>query len=423
MRIVSRQIAVTVSLALLLGISLAWVFRPDLYAPYDEGQAYAMIANGDRSPVYSYYAARVLHPLFTRAVAQVAHVPIDARIFLSVSAASLVAMFALMGVSYGLDYSIVGGLWLFLLITTTVIDAYRNYYWHDLFYAAMCALFFLALRANPWIALPILFLLYLTRESTVILVAVLAVIAAMRRQWKFCLAVLIVGLAAMSVDSALIARGLPNNQGLPVLVLDALKLPYNFLFNVCGVELWTNTNAATLSPPIWTTRIPTWLHLGNIREVGYSGFSWQRPGLTLLTMSTAFGILPLAVIQRAARDWRRVSFLRLDVFVAFVYGALMFLLAPLVGTAPYRYVLYAWPVFWLFGVSALHTALPDYRRRIEAVLLSLCVSWVPAVVRLAIGIPISGPQSVSSLTAGGMALSLSLAVAIYVRGWRLLKTD
>ena len=419
--IVNRPIVVTAGLALLLGTLLAWAFRPNLYPPYDEGRAYVMIANGDSTPVYSYYAGRVFHPLVARAVADLTHVPIDARVFVWISAASLLGLFSLLGVHYSLDYSLAGGIWLLLFLTPVVVDPYRNYYWHDLFYAALCASFFLALRANPWIALPIVFLLYMTRESTVILVAALAAIAAVRRQWKLLSTVAIIGLASMKVDSTLVARALPNNQGIPVLLLDALKVPYNFVFNVCGLELWINTNAATLDPPIWTAHVPAWLHLGNIREVGYSGFSWRRPALTLLTMATAFGVLPLAAIRGVAHGWKRVLHQRFDLLTAFVYGALMFALTPLVGTAPARYVLYGWPIFWLFGVSALQTGIPDLRKRIEFVLLSLCVSWIPAVVRLATGPAIQAPQSVSTVTAQGLVISLMLVIPAYVYGWRVVK--
>jgi hypothetical protein len=36
-------------------------------------------------------------------------------------------------------------------------DAFRTYYGHDLFYAALYALFFLVLRASPWSSLLFLF--------------------------------------------------------------------------------------------------------------------------------------------------------------------------------------------------------------------------------------------------------------------------
>lgn len=418
---VNRPVAVTAGLALLLGSTLALAFRPTLYPPYDEGRTYVAMANGDYANIYSYYGGRLLHPLVARAVAHLIHAPIDAHVFLGISIAALLALFAISGVFYGLDYSSAGGLWLPLLATAVVVDAFRNYYWHDLFYAAVCALFFIVLRASPWISLPFVFLLYLTRESTIVLVAALVGVSALRRQWRFGFFVLAVGLAAMKIDSALIARGLPNNQGIPVVLLDALKVPYNLALNVCGLEFWINTNAATLDPPIWTTQVPPWLHLGNVREVGYCGFFWERPARTLLTMSTAFGILPLAAIRTVARDWKRMLLQRFDILTALLYGALIFFLTPLVGTSPARYVLYGWPVFWLFSVSALHMSIPDSRKRVGIVLLSLCASWTPAVVRLVTGPPIDGPQSVSSVTRTGLVLSLAITTAAYLCAWHLLR--
>jgi hypothetical protein len=83
-----------------------------------------------------------------------------------------------LGIRYGMAYSASGVLWVMLLATATVVDAYRNYYWHDLFYAALCALFFAALGSNVWLAIGLLFPLYWTRESTVVLVGAVVLIAA-----------------------------------------------------------------------------------------------------------------------------------------------------------------------------------------------------------------------------------------------------
>jgi hypothetical protein len=287
-----------VTIGLGLGAFLALVFRPSLYAPYFEGRVYVDIAQGNYSHVPSYYGGRVLHPLLARLVARLAGVPIDARVFLWISVGSLIAFFVFLGIYYGWRYSSAGGAWMFLLATSMVVDQYRNYYWHDLLYAAICALFFLALRANVWISLPLILLLYMTRESTVILVIALLFVAVIYRRWLFGIAALLIGLAGMKLDSVLVARSLPGKHGIPMFLLDFLKLPYNFAYNVCGVVLWTNTNASTLPPPIYTTRVPQWLQLGNIHEVGYCGFFWQTPVGTLLTLAAAFGVLPLSFFER-----------------------------------------------------------------------------------------------------------------------------
>jgi hypothetical protein len=97
----------------------------------------------------------------------------------------------------------------------------------------------------------------------------------------------------------------------------------------------------------------------------------------------------------------------------------MFILAPLQGTSPARYILYAWPVFWLFGVAALDAAIAGRRRRIGIVVLSLCAAWTPALVRLLTEPIARGPQSLSDVAHAGLLISLALVAAIYACGWRL----
>ena len=402
-----------------MGAVLAIVFRPSLYPPYDEAVGYVNIAKGLGRWVPSYYAGRVFHPLVARLVAIVFRVPIDARLFLLVSAGALIVFFACLGAYCGLEAFSTPWLWFSLAVTATIVDQYRNYYWHDLFYAALCALFFLALRVNWWVALPIVFLLYVTRESTIILVVALLAVTALRREWAHCISALAAGLAGMAVQGALVARALSNGHGIPIVFVDALKVPYNFALNICGLEFWTNTIAATTPAPRWIANVPAWLPLGKIHQVGFIEFLWDQPLRTLLVLSTAFGILPLIVI-RAGRLRRRSLFRRFDLSLACVYGALMFILAPLQGTTPARYILYAWPLFWLFGVAELEAMIPERRKRIAIVALSGCAAWAPAVVRLAMtrSAP-HGPESLSDLPHTGLLISLVLVIAIYICGWRL----
>jgi len=421
---VSRRIAVNVTLAAVLAGFLALVFRPAFYPPYFEGRTYLAMARGNYARIPGYYGGRVLHPLVARLLARIAGVPVDARVFLWLSVASLLAFFVFIGLYYRLEYSSGGRIWLFLLVTATVVDQYRNYYWHDLFYAALCALFFLVLRANVWISLPFALLLYITRESTIVLVVALVAVAAVRRRWKLCSAAAFVGLVGMKLDSALLAHALPNTQGMPVFVLDLLKIPYNFAYNICGLEIWTNTNASTLLPPVWTAPVPVWLHLGHIREIGYCGFFWQNPASTFLALAAAFGVLPLALVRVAkARDWQVPWPERIDLATALLFGGLMFLLAPLTGTIPARYVLYGWPLFWLFGVAVLHRAYPASRKRAYIILFSLCISWTPAAVRLVLGPSIGGAQSISTLTTPGLILSIVVIVVLNAISWRFLAVD
>jgi hypothetical protein len=415
-----RTTLITIGIALLISLGLAAAFRPRLYPPYDEGKDYVAIANFNYADVSGYYGARVLHPLVVRVVANIARRPVDAQVFRWVSVASLIALFLFLAFYYVAEFSWAPWLFLFLAATATLVDEYRNYYWHDLFYTALCALFFLALRMNRWVSLPILLMLYMTRESTILLVSVLVVVALLRRQWGFALSVLLVGVAGMKATSTLIAHAMPNKHGISMLTLDALKLPFNFAFNICGLEFWTNTNAPTLDAPRWIANLPGWLHLGNIRQVGYSGFQAARPLRLLVLMCSAFGILPALVIRAVTRGGVRLLQIRFDCAIAFAYGALMFVLAPLVGTLPSRYILYSWPIFWIFAVGLLGETATNARRRIEFVLLSLAASWTPALIRLASGAKLVGSGSLSAASSVGLIISLFALIPIYVRAWYLL---
>jgi len=412
-----RTTLITIGVALLIGTGLAIAFCPTLYPPHFEGRDYVAIANFDYAHVYSYYGARVLHPLIVRAVASIAQRPADAYVFRFVSVASLIALFLLLGLYYASEFPWTPWLFLPLVATATVVDEYRNYYWHDLFYAALCALFFLALRMNRWVSLPILLMLYMTRESTILLVAVLVLVAMLRRQWGFLVSVLLVGMAGMKATSMLMARAMPNHHGVSMLTLDVLKVPFNFALNICGLEFWTNTNAATLDPPRWVADVPSWLHLGNIRQVGYCGFHGVRPLGMLVLMCSAFGTLPALVIRAVTRGGVRLHNQRFDCAVAFVYGGIMFVLAPLVGSIPSRYILYSWPMFWIFAVGLMNATTADTRRRIEFVLLSLAASWAPAFIRVFSGTKLTDSESVSVVSSGGLMVSLVVLLAIYIGAW------
>jgi len=132
------------------GCVVLLVFRPSLYPPYDE-TGLRTIAN-ERSAEQTKGGIHGQHRNCKRAHTQ--HAPIDAQVFRLVAEFSLLALFCFVGYYYGLQYSTAGALWIFLIFSSSVIDAFRNYYGHDLFYAALCALFFLVLRASPWSSLP-----------------------------------------------------------------------------------------------------------------------------------------------------------------------------------------------------------------------------------------------------------------------------
>lgn len=364
-RVVHRQ-----RLAIIQSIALATVIiftvLPPVQMPaeqaYPDSASYFAIANGQQNAAYYYYAGRILHPLTARFVSHVFGLSLPNG-FRAVSCISLVVLFVAVTGNVG-DTVLVP-----LLFMAVVIQAFRTYYLPDLFYAGMCALFFAAFRRNIWLGLPLIFLLHVTRESTIFLTLITAAVM-FRRSTLFAATTIALGVAAMMVTSVLVARGVPNHHGMPTFAFDLLKIAYNTSANIFGVKLWTDTNGPTTGcDPVWTVAV----HVGAIRRLGLCSFQWWRPFATVIALASAFGTLPLFV-----RRSRHEVLLRADLEIAYWYGLVNLAFAPLIGGTVARYTLYAWPVFWLC-VGELLKSLPK-REKFVVVSLSLAVSWVPELI-------------------------------------------
>jgi len=419
-----RQIAGTTIFSSCLGLGLAYLFRPGAYPPLFEGLDYFHIAQGNTSGIETYYAGRVLHPLVVRWIAGAFHEPLNWNVFWWVAIGSLVALFAFMGLSYALDHPVHPWIALPLVATAVLIEHYRDYYWHDLFYTALCAAFFLVLRANRWASLPFLYLLYVTRESTIVLVAAVVIAAAGERAWKFCAGATLAGFAGFQTTHYFVARAAPSHHGISMALLDALKIPYNIAYNIFGLEFWTNTSVDYVGEiPKWAVKVPAWLPLGNIHEVGFYAFVWHKPIELLVVLASAFGVLPLLIPFVFDLDQRRKILNRIDLQIAFIYGMLAFLLTPLIGTVPARYILYAWPLFWIVGVRILFRVVTDSRDRAEFVALCVVASWLPAIVWIETRTEVISPLFLVNLEPGALLISLVGLVVIYARTFFLLRAQ
>ncbi|MBV8135199.1 MAG: hypothetical protein JO121_06090, partial [Deltaproteobacteria bacterium] len=149
--------------ALVLALLICFFLLPPIQRPeqqgYPDSKSYFAIANGDAQAAYYYYAGRVLHPLTARLVAHLFGLSLPDG-FRTVACLSLILLYVIVAAEVG-DPALLG-----LLTLAIVVRAFRTYYLPDLFYASLLAIFFSCFRRNMWLALPVLFLLHLSREST-----------------------------------------------------------------------------------------------------------------------------------------------------------------------------------------------------------------------------------------------------------------
>ena len=211
----------------------------------------------------------------------------------------------------------------------------------------------------------------MTRESTILLSLWLVVISLRRRAWAQALGIVAVAAIGSGITGASVHAGLPNKHGVNVLEMYALKVPYAFCNNLLGLVFWTDTNASTINcAPRWIINVGG--HLGAIRQVGFCGFQPHLILETLVAFLAPFGV-ESGIMARLVRErWRSLPKLG-DVFLtAIAYGATCLVLAPLLGTGPARYFLYAWPLYWL-ALPELLKGLPFDRSR-SILLLALHAS-------------------------------------------------
>ena len=186
-----------------------------------------------------------------------------------------------------------------ILFTPFLIDLFRGYFLPDLFHAALVALFLgLLMEGRILIALPVLFFLQMTRESTILLTLFVIGVALHRRDRQFALGALVATLLGWFVTSVIAKGGQTNVHHLNGILYLIFKIPFNTSKNILGIELWANTLAWQTDvfkhAPLITIDIPTWLHLGMIRKVGIYQVDPSLPLQTLAHWLTLFGVAPTA---------------------------------------------------------------------------------------------------------------------------------
>ena len=347
--------------------------NPGIYEPYLEGQDYLQIAQDRPETTYNYYAGRMLHPFAARMLAGV--VPMDLRrAFFVVGVISLLALCVFLSLHI-FKLKLNPLLLIPLLCVPAVITLYRGYYFQDLFHAMLVAALLVLSSYSAWAALPILFLLHLTRESTILLSVWLALISLRRRAWALALSIVAVAVVGTGVTSTAVHAALPNKHGVNILEMYVLKVLYAFCHNLLGLVFWTDTNASTINcVPRWVASVAG--RLGSIRQVGFCGF---QPGLILGTLAAflgPFGVEPAILARLVRESWRTLPKQGYVFQAAFGYGAICLVLAPLIGTDPARYFLYAWPLYWLALPQLLTGVTFDRSRTISLVALhaSACIA-------------------------------------------------
>lgn len=306
---------------------------------------YQEMAHGDIGSVSEPFRSRVLQPMLVRAIGSaIGEVPAFAIVTL-VSAGLFLWGAAVFlrreDVPAGVIQVALAGCWLANFASEVFLP--------DMLGMALAVgLLLLMQRGRCWLAAGVLLPLTVARESYVLLGVLFCIVMFRHRlgwQGLFGLGVSLLG----SGLANLIAGDSKSVHGFSGPLYLILKMPFNFIKNLFGVEIWTNTlSEAYLERPSVVHPVPSWLKVGSITEYGLLPWSYENVAGSLVCLIALFG-LGSALAWRFRREmtaWckeRPSAALEL----AAVSGLAMFVLAPVTGASIVRLVGYGWTLFVL----------------------------------------------------------------------------
>ena len=364
------------------------------HVTYDVGDAseYLALANGDTTVVEP-FSNRILHVYIVKIFSALFNIDIEKSFFI-IGILSLSILF--LWISYYLKtVEFCNSLMFFLIIINTfTLYLFQSHINPDLFYTFIISGFIFALFHNKKSS--ILFfipLLFLTRESTVLIIFILGVICYIKKDFKLLNQTLFASIIGIILINIFNNDSTTNIHGLNGILYLPLKFIFNFLFNIFGVELYSNTfnygSNVIIEKPVIITELPKLLQLGNLKEVGIMSFEISKPIEMFFLFLTYFGAWPMIAYFSIKSNLNKFN--RQPVWLLFViiYGSISFIMTPILGSSIYRLIGYSWPIFWIGLPFLLKNNNVEKIHINRFIYSSFIICWTPFIFAKIISIPTS----------------------------------
>jgi hypothetical protein len=331
-----------------------WIKKAYFYyvAFVPDGDSYLRMARGDGAHVMQPFVSRQMGALLAAATARLLHWSVEQAFFLQ----AIVSVIFLLCIVYAIAVKTMAPRWLLLAIALSPFWGPQVQYFvlpDALYSAELAVLLVLLLMERLGAASLMMFPLMLTRESTSLTLLCFLVAAWGVLRWRDRIAAVLSAAAGSWLVGRLAAGSIANKENLPQAIYLLMKVPWNFLRNVIGLQPWSNVNPELCSVPRWY--LP--LHLGPVSAIGVCGYSSAGRHEMFAALFYNFGILPLIVCYLW---WVHRSWFGRSVLLRFtlLYGSISFLLAPMLGTWMIHLMSYGWPLFFV-ALPLLFDELPS----------------------------------------------------------------
>ncbi|HZC45818.1 MAG TPA: hypothetical protein VE243_05035, partial [Candidatus Acidoferrum sp.] len=226
------------------------------------------------------------------------------------------------------------------------IQSLPTYYLPDLLNAALLSIFLLAVASQTdLVAGILLLLLFLSRESTILIAATVIPIAIMAHRRTLGVAAIAATVAGVAITHYFAALGPANVHGLPDFYYLTFKVGYNALHNLAGIKLSVPSGRMKPCRPEWILTLPSVLRTSYLSQLGICQWNPYQPVATIGAWLTGFGAAPAITIWCALKVRNEILRAPTWTLIAAVYGVLAFAIGPLTGTGVDRLIGYGWPLF------------------------------------------------------------------------------
>jgi hypothetical protein len=355
---------------------LALPLFPD---PESDSPQYLKMAYGLIGEVPKPFSGRVLVPMAARTMARISHVDVEscfAIIALLAYALVAVTVCKLAG-RLRIDGRLTALAWFLPLM----LFCFAHPYSPDLLAMLWVALILLAVDAGmPWVAALLFVPALLTRESLAVLGLVMFISYAVSRRIGQAAAILAAVAGGLWLAGKLSEGSAANVHEMSPLLYMVAKIPANFLGNLLGINIWTNS-FQWCDAPAFTVEVPHFVSLGKIKAFGLCRPDPDEVVRGWLPYVSAFGIgtaILVALARPTAKGWKDLPE---AVRLSLVYGVVMFILGPMSGKSVMRTTFYGWPAFLITGPFLFQRFLTPVLTRSELILLAafyLIGAWASA---------------------------------------------
>jgi len=358
---------------------------PHIYKLDPDSYFYIELSEGKIENTIKPFSTRILHP-FTIMMVRYIFPLSNEYLFLAVNMLSLFLFILLLTylINYATDnifYSII------LIINPCLILIFNYIHISEIYYSMFLVIFLIFLyKKYLFTAMLFLFLLSLIRDNSILVCFATIVASLFEREYKWAVASFVVLILGCTTIFIVGLFGNPNVHGMNDILYMVYKIPYNFLKNVAGLKIWTNTlvdsaiklGYALPAPPAIKVTVPPWLPLGGIREIGFYPWDPWKSFQTLAFLLTTFSVAPLVLIYDLIKVGKpRRGRFDLWLLVAMIYGLATFVLSTSVGSTVYRLVWFAWPAFWLVAPTLLeHDYQVTHRHMLQLLACHVALTWL-----------------------------------------------